>query len=251
MLLANHSLINQPLGRMHSGVTNQLMNFKVEVMSNRFFPECSVCYDSIKRDSFPTGTQSPYSFIFGFKGALISSTTKLKGISTISGGFSMGKTMVCNISGMGGTTAEMSITSRLIAEITCTSTITPNMAATLGLAASLAGIGDIESSLSMLIPLAAEMGGAGGILANLKGNLDISADIYVNESEATVRQLVEGVWGALASDYNSSGTMGEKLNAAGTAGDPWTADLSGYNTSGTAGKELKDKLSEDSFLALK
>jgi hypothetical protein len=97
----------------------------------------------------------------------------------------------------------------------------------------------------------ADLDGVGDITANLKGNLDLEASIYVNQSEATVQQLVAGVWGALAADYDESGTMGEKLNAAGTAGDPWTTDLSSYETQGTAGKIMKDTLSEDNFLALK
>ena len=55
----------------------------------------------------------------------------------------------------------------------------------------------------------------------------------------------------MAIDYNESGTMGEKLNSAGTAGDPWTADLSSYTTVGTAGKKLNDGLTQNNFLALK
>lgn len=75
--------------------------------------------------------------------------------------------------------------------------------------------------------------------ANLKGNADLSATIYVNQSEATTQQLVDAIWNAAAASFNASGTMGEKLNAAGTAGDPWTADLTTYNTSNTAGLLMK------------
>jgi hypothetical protein len=88
------------------------------------------------------------------------------------------------------------------------------------------------------------------VSANLKGKLNIHATIYVNQSDATVEQLVAGVWGASAALYNVSGTMGQKLNSAGTAGDPWTADLSLY-ASGTAGKKLKDGLTLGQFIALK
>ena len=87
--------------------------------------------------------------------------------------------------------------------------------------------------------LNAGLSGVGTLSANLKGLASLAADIYVNQSEATVQELVAGVWNALAADYNDSGTMGEKLNAAGTAGDPWTTDLSSYNTTNTAGKIVK------------
>lgn len=79
----------------------------------------------------------------------------------------------------------------------------------------------------------------------------MEADIYVNQSEATVQQIVDAVWNALAAEYDLSGTMGEKLNGAGSAGDPWTTDLSSYNTAQTAGKILKEKLSKSQFLGLK
>jgi hypothetical protein len=77
------------------------------------------------------------------------------------------------------------------------------------------------------------------VVANLKGNASMEADIFVNSGTATVNELVAGVWNALASDFNTSGTMGQKLNGAGSAGDPWTTDLAAYNTDGTAGLLMK------------
>jgi len=51
--------------------------------------------------------------------------------------------------------------------------------------------------------------------------------------------IANAVWNALAEDSNEAGTMGQKLNAAGTAGDPWTADLDSY-TADQAGGILRD-----------
>jgi hypothetical protein len=251
MLKPNISYVNQTLGKMHSGVTNHHSQFQPEVMFNRFIPSDSTNLTSIKRDSFPTGTQPPYSFLLGIKGALISSTTQLNGTGALTGGFSLGKSMTANLSGSGDVSAALSITSSLAATIAASGSLTASMTATLGLAASLAGTGNLAASLSLLTTMLADLDGVGDITANLKGNLDLEASIYVNQSEAAVQQLVAGVWGALAADYDESGTMGEKLNAAGTAGDPWTTDLSSYETQGTAGKIMKDTLSEDNFLALK
>lgn len=47
--------------------------------------------------------------------------------------------------------------------------------------------------------------------------------------------LALAVWGALDSANNVSGTMGAKLNAAGTAGDPWTTAVPGAYPVGSAG----------------
>ena len=83
----------------------------------------------------------------------------------------------------------------------------------------------------------------------MKGNADLEAHIFVNTGSAEVQQIVDGVWNALAADYNVSGTMGQKLNGAGSAGDPWTTDLSGYNTANTAGKILKETKSKAALAA--
>ena len=54
-------------------------------------------------------------------------------------------------------------------------------------------------------------------------------------NDLTPDNLAAAVWNAIAADFNDSGTMGQKMNAAGTAGDPWTADETDYTTPGTMG----------------
>lgn len=53
--------------------------------------------------------------------------------------------------------------------------------------------------------------------------------------------ITAAVWNAVASTYNAALSMGNKLNAAGSAGDPWSASLGLYGA-GTAGKLLSDNL---------
>lgn len=80
----------------------------------------------------------------------------------------------------------------------------------------------------------------------------LSGHIYVNEGTASVSQLVDGVWDALATDHDSPGTMGEKVSAAGSAGDPWTTDLPGSYTGNQAGNIIGKKLlSTAKFLGIK
>lgn len=47
--------------------------------------------------------------------------------------------------------------------------------------------------------------------------------------------LAAAVWRSLATTYNDSGTMGAKLNAASSAGDPWGATVPGSYPVGSAG----------------
>lgn len=153
------------------------------------------------------------------------------------------------------------------AEITFTQT------ATGGLIVSGSGSASITfSPTGTLISVAAGSGSATvtlsgsaliGALAGISGQSSITftptaviravgylAGLSTNETEFSADALARAVWDAVAADFNISGTMGEKLNAAGTAGDPWTADLSPYLT-GTAGDQLRKALTTGKFLALK
>jgi hypothetical protein len=67
----------------------------------------------------------------------------------------------------------------------------------------------------------------------------------------TPAAIAAQVWNSSAASFNESGTMGNKLNAAGTAGDPWTAQTDDYTTPGTMGYWVKKLLSVGKFLGLK
>lgn len=69
---------------------------------------------------------------------------------------------------------------------------------------------------------------------NYNGSGDITSETPLSPSA-----LASAVWNSLAADFNVSGTMGNKLNGAGSAGDPWTTDLDSYTTPGTAGALMK------------
>lgn len=213
-------------------------NFQPSTRYLAYFPDTTSA-SNLKKASFPTGTQPPYSWLLAPKGGELSSTTYLRGEGSLVGSLTLGKFMTADLAGTGNLVASMSLITSLIANLSGSGSLTASLSLTLSLASNLLGSGNLAGALSLLIPLNANLSGAGTLSANLKGLASLAANIYVNQSEATVQELVAGVWNALAADYNTSGTMGEKLNAAGTAGDPWTTDLSSYNTTGTAGKIVK------------
>lgn len=213
-------------------------NYKPSTGYSAYFPDTTSA-STFSRACFPTGTQPPYSWLLAPKGGELSATTTLVGTGTLTGSLAMGKTMTADLTGLGELTGSLSLITSLLADLSGSGTLTGDLSLTLSLAADLLGEGDLTGALSLLMGLNADLSGVGTLSANLKGLASLAADIYVNQSEATVQELVAGVWNALAADYNDSGTMGEKLNAAGTAGDPWTTDLSSYNTTNTAGKIVK------------
>lgn len=80
---------------------------------------------------------------------------------------------------------------------------------------------------------------SGGAVASVTGNVGGT----VNGLTATAKTDVENaVWEATASSHNSAGTMGNKLNSAASAGDPWNTSLPGSYGAGTAGYILGTNL---------
>jgi len=239
MLLGNYSLLNKNPHKLLSSIGNLNVGSYWQPSACRGIYTSEADGGRLQNACVPTGTEPPYVIMFAPKGGELSATTHVRGEGSITSSLTLGRVMEANLSGSGDLTASMSLVTSLLAGLSGSGSITASISTTLGLAANLAGSGDLTGSLKLLIPLAADLLGSGSISANLKGNLDMAAQIYVNQSEASVQQIVDAVWGALAADYNVSGTMGNKLNGAGSAGDPWTTDLSSYTTAGTAGALMK------------
>lgn len=177
--------------------------------------------------------------------------------SNLNGSASLTSSGVSGLSGTVTMTGEglLSATGGLLAGLEVTMTGVGDLAAIGGglleAIVEMAGTGALSGALGATAGLTVTMAGVGTLTASPQGTGEMVLDIYVNESQATVEQIVDAVWNALAAQYNESGTMGEKLNGAGSAGDPWTTDLTGYNTDGTAGKRLKETLKRNDFIALK
>lgn len=61
---------------------------------------------------------------------------------------------------------------------------------------------------------------------------------------ASASAIADAVWDEALSGHLSAGSTGEALNAAGSAGDPWTTTLPGSYTGSQAGKMLSDVLTD-------
>jgi hypothetical protein len=68
----------------------------------------------------------------------------------------------------------------------------------------------------------------------------LTANTNLNDPTAAV--ISDAVWDELLSGHAISGSTGEALSAAGTAGDPWTTALPGAYGAGTAGKIIGDNI---------
>lgn len=61
-------------------------------------------------------------------------------------------------------------------------------------------------------------------------------------SGLTVGDIADAVWDEVLSGHLTAGSTGNALNAAGSAGDPWTTTLPGAYGAGTAGKLIGDNI---------
>jgi|JI8StandDraft_1071087.scaffolds.fasta_scaffold00207_35 hypothetical protein len=225
---------------MVGGFTNLYANYKTSSWYKTYDPDTTTTRENAKA-CFPTGTQPAYSWLLAPKGGEMSSTTRITSTGTLTASAAQGINIESDLSGSGTiSSASLALVTAMIAALTGSGSITTaNMVGVVQMVSALTGSGAITGNLGLLAGMAAALAGVGSISAALRGTLSMEAAIYVNQSTATVNELVAGVWNAVAADYNTSGTMGQKLNGAGSAGDPWTTDLSAYNTADTAGLILK------------
>lgn len=116
----------------------------------------------------------------------------------------------------------------------------PDLKLTVGMGSGFVGITITDGSplLALLVPMASTAGTLTlSASSDLRGTASLEADI-TPYTELSPESLAASVWSALAANFNDPGTMGEKMNDAGTAGDPWATALPGAYGAGTAGERL-------------
>ena len=205
-------------------------------MRQRYYPE--TIEGLPLTTAIPEGYLHPNAWMMPYElGSM--SISNLNGAGAVVGSGVAGLAGEVTMVGVGVLDASGGLLAGLTVNITGSGNLTALGGGLLEAIATMAGQGLLTGALGAEAGLTVTMAGIGTLTASPQGTGEMVLEIYVNESQATVNQIVAAVWSALAAEYNESGTMGQKLNGAGSAGDPWTTDLSAYNTDNTAGKILK------------
>ena len=105
--------------------------------------------------------------------------------------------------------------------------------------ASIGGTSSMTGALNLLAGAVADIIGTGSMTGTPKGRAYMSATI-TPFTELSPEGLATAVWNSVAAQFNVAGSMGNKLNSASAAGDPWTAELPGLYASGSAGAFLSE-----------
>ena len=251
MLLNNYAVRNAGQTRQLGGNIDPTQNLTASRL-NGFFSGDHVVVSVTDRFGFPAGYTDHYSWQLPPKDGGMSSAGSATGTSTIASTGIAGLFATADLNGTGAITSALGgLIVEMIANIAGSGALTASVIGQVNAVANIAGSGSLSAITSAIAGLTATLAGTATMTGNPTGTGTMGAIIYVNQSEATVKQIVDAVWNAIAAEYNVSGTMGNKLNGAGSAGDPWTTDITAYNTANTAGKILKDRLSKNQFLGLK
>ena len=130
----------------------------------------------------------------------------------------MGSTMVSasTIQGAVGLVVPMA------ADLLSACTVSADTKLSLQLAANLASQGQAVAALGAIANVVCAMTSAGTCAADLKGSVRMGGTMSTAGDILTAQAVASEVWSALASAFNQPGSMGAKLNAAGSASNPWT-----------------------------
>lgn len=247
MLLTNLSQNHRLNGRPTGVGVHLAQNFKMANKLNILMQTDPT--NVFKYAALSSGTEVPYAYMLAMKGGEMSATTMLNGTGALSGTMILTRDLAASLSGAGTLSGSMALITNLVATLAGSGTLGGSLSLSLAMTASIGGSGSLSGTMGLIINMMSTLAGAGSITGNLKGTARLEANIYVNSGTASLNEQVAAFWGAIANSYNDPGTMGEKLNDAGSASNPW-ADTSTY-AAGTKGALLKDAADSAELASIK
>lgn len=198
--------------------------------------------EAITDDKFsvPSGNRHPVAWIMPRKAGGLSSNFALTMSMTMTGSGVYGRNLSVNAPfSLDVSQANLALVVGGVASISASFTMTPNpnLVGVLGAASSFTGMEftvnptlGAKSGLGVTIPMTFSLNST----ATAKGSL--SANITGEGAAVTPTSVAAEVWNTVAAAFNTAGTMGNKMNSAASAGDPWTTPLPGSYLAGTAGQ---------------
>ena len=207
------------------------------VQRNRFNGSQAITDD---KASVPDGARHPVAWVLPQKAGGLSSRNAIEGTFSLSGDGNYGRNMDATINwDTVIDQANLGLIVGATATINFDTTITQAaLGGTQNMEASFTGISftinsviSAESGLGATITFSATLNGS---VATALG--DMEATISGVTEAITPASIAAEVWNSVALAFNVAGTMGNKMNSAASAGDPWTTNLPGAYLAGTAGQ---------------
>ena len=175
--------------------------------------------------SLPSGNRHPSAWMMPQTAGALAARNTVSGTGGVSEADTWAvKLAQAALSGTGSLDAVGGLIVQLIADIAGSGGISEgDLKAFLQALADIGGSGEIsDAQATGLGELVAALTGLGLVDATLTGIGELSADLVVTGTGLTTSNVGQAVWSAIAAANNAAGTMGEKLNDAGSASNPWT-----------------------------
>lgn len=241
MILANYTQENRNCYRVFGqAFTNPLAALRPQVTMRFYTPDTVLT--GLDQSGFPHGYNTEAAWQLPIKTGGLGATQGVRGAGSLAADALAVKLALADLTGSGDITDALgSLIVQALASLTGSGGITDaNLQAFLQAIADLTGSGGVSSAaLTGAGAMSGALTGSGAATAILTAIGELIAELTVTGTGLSTANVGEAVWSALATANNSPGTMGEKLNDAGSAGNPWATDLSGSQTAGTAGYMLK------------
>jgi hypothetical protein len=186
--------------------------------------------EQIKRDSFPTGTNPPYTLMMGDKGSLVTATTTLyqsnsfenlnlagglngessfDGTSTLSGELGALAYLISAISGSGELSGDIKGAVDIAADLAGSGDLTGALGALISILADLNANGDLSGDIAGALAATADLAGSGDISGAIKGSVSILSDLT---GTSALTSAIIGNWD-MAVAISGSGTIAADIAA--------------------------------------
>lgn len=183
--------------------------------------------------ALPNGNLSPQSWMLPRTGGGMS--MRPLGEGSFAADLIPTRPMTIDLTGAGDLEATAGLVVSMLLAMTGGGDLTATIQGRLNASIDMTGSGDLAGSMTGFANLVVDLLGQGDLDATIAAFGDMSIDIVVTGTGLTTANVGQAVWSALAAANNDAGTMGEKLNDAGSASNPWTEVL---ETGFTAGELL-------------
>lgn len=252
-LLGNYNTLNANPGRSIGGPTD--LNLWRKTGTVNLFYGGDMTVTGTNKSSFANGYTPPYSWNLAPKSGGLGANNTISGAGELNfANLAGGLNAEAPLTGSGDiTNAALALVLSAVAALTGSGTLSADIIGKLEAVADLTGSGDLTAALGALASVVGALTGSGTISsAGMAAFASMSAGISVTGGTLTAGEVAAAVWDSIAADFNDAGTMGNKMNSAASAGDPWTTALPGAYADGTAGQIVGQKLlSTAKFLGLK
>ena len=154
---------------------------------------------------------------------------RIDGEGDLAGSLIPTRTMELDLTGSGTLEAIGALAVAMALAMTGSGTLEAQIVGFLNASMDLTGSGDFAADLSGIASMVLALTGEGSLEATIAAYGNMELDIVVTGTGLSTANVGQAVWSALAAANNDAGTMGEKLNDAGSASNPWTEVIeSGY-----------------------